>query len=104
MLQRQKEAEQLAKESDLMVVVGGRHSSNTAKLRDICSSYCRTILIETSAELAGLDLNGVHRIGVTAGASTPASIIKEVRKTMSEILNENNQIQEEELSLSLIHI
>ena len=42
---RQKEAEQLAKESDLMVVVGGRHSSNTAKLRDICSSYCRTILI-----------------------------------------------------------
>ena len=95
---RQKEAEQLAKESDLMVVVGGRHSSNTAKLRDICSSYCRTILIETSAELAGLDLNGVHRIGVTAGASTPASIIKEVRKTMSEILNENNQIQEEELS------
>jgi 4-hydroxy-3-methylbut-2-enyl diphosphate reductase len=50
---RQKEAEELSKDCDLMVVIGGRHSSNTAKLADICRRNCRTVAIETSAEWTG---------------------------------------------------
>ena len=83
---RQTEASQIAAESDFMVVIGDRHSSNTGKLFDICKRQCEnTVLIETAAEL---DLNKVsvaESIGVTAGASTPARIIKEVLDTMSEV-------------------
>ncbi len=95
---RQKEAMDLAQKCHRMVVVGGRDSSNTAKLRDICAEYCETYLIERADELpafpAGL------RIGITAGASTPASIIKEVLVTMAEI-NTNEQNFEEMLEESL---
>lgn len=83
---RQNEAAGLACESDLMLVVGGRHSSNTQKLREVCSAQCETVLIETGDELCGVNLSAYRRIGITAGASTPAHIIKEVLKTMSEIL------------------
>lgn len=85
---RQKEARRLAAESDVMIVVGGRHSSNTAKLRDVSAQYCETYLIETAEELKDLPLAGRQNIGITAGASTPASIIKEVLVTMTDI-NEN---------------
>ena len=82
---RQSEADLIAAQSDFMVVIGDRHSSNTGKLFDICKRRCEnTVLIETAAEL---DLSQVRRaanIGVTAGASTPAKIIKEVLDTMSE--------------------
>lgn len=85
---RQKEAKNLAQRCDRMIVVGGRDSSNTAKLRDICAEYCETYLIERADELpvfsAGLS------VGITAGASTPASIIKEVLATMAEVNNEQN--------------
>ena len=85
---RQKEAKTLAQRCDRMIVVGGRDSSNTAKLRDICAEYCETYLIERADELpvfsAGLS------VGITAGASTPASIIKEVLATMAEVNNEQN--------------
>ena len=81
--QRQREAAELAQHSDWMIVIGGRHSSNTAKLREVCSPYCPTTLIETADELPVL--TGVHKVGITAGASTPAHIIKEVLVTMSEI-------------------
>ena len=85
---RQKEAKALAAESDRMIVIGGRHSSNTAKLREVCAVLCpRTYLIETAAELRRDMLLGAEKIGVAAGASTPSGIIKEVIKTMSEILN-----------------
>ena len=84
--ERQNEAAFLAEKNDLMLVVGGRHSSNTQKLWKVCSERCKTVLIETDDELAGLDLSAYRRIGITAGASTPAHIIKEVLKTMSEIL------------------
>ncbi|MBC8570077.1 bifunctional 4-hydroxy-3-methylbut-2-enyl diphosphate reductase/30S ribosomal protein S1 [Zongyangia hominis] len=87
---RQEEAVSLAEKSDLMIVVGGRHSSNTLKLFDICSSICDTVLIETAKELYAYDFGGKIKVGVTAGASTPAFIIKEVQLTMSEILNNNN--------------
>ena len=81
--QRQKEARELAQQCDQMIVVGGKHSSNTAKLKAVCSPYCQTMLIETADELPVLQ--GVHKVGITAGASTPAHIIKEVLVTMSEI-------------------
>ena len=93
--QRQAEAVELAQQSDCMVIVGGRQSSNTAKLRDICSAYCPTILVETAEELPPSWFCGKRNIGVTAGASTPADIIKEVLSTMSEIVN-NNEVQETE--------
>lgn len=82
---RQSEAEQLAAESDLMIVIGGRTSSNTNKLYHICEDKCReTYLIETADEIPLTAVKRAERIGVTAGASTPASIIKEVLVTMSE--------------------
>ena len=85
---RQNEAEELSKNSDAMIVVGGRHSSNTCKLRDTGEANCPTFLIETADELASLDLGKYNVIGVTAGASTPSVIIKEVLKSMSEEIKE----------------
>ena len=90
--ERQSEAAMLAAQNDLMIVVGGRHSSNTQKLAHLCAAYCKTELIETAAELGKFELSAYDKIGITAGASTPAHIIKEVLKTMSEILrNEENE-------------
>ena len=86
---RQLEAEALAKRSDCMIVIGGRFSSNTVKLYRVCEPYCRTYLVERAEEVRKLDLSSCNCIGVTAGASTPAGIIKEVLFTMSEIINEN---------------
>ena len=84
---RQLEAEELARESDAMIVVGGRESSNTAKLRDICLGQCPdTVHIESLSELSLLDPNRyTHKsVGIVAGASTPSDIIEEVYKKMSE--------------------
>lgn len=86
---RQEEAVALAEKNDMMIVVGGRNSSNTAKLTSLCSSVCRTVQIENAEELRGFDFSDIGKIGLTAGASTPARIIKEVQKTMSDIINEN---------------
>ena len=84
---RQSDAAKLAKDSDIMLVVGGRHSSNTVKLYEVCSRYCKTYHIENSDELSSLKLPFAGRIGITAGASTPAYIIKEVQTTMTENVN-----------------
>ncbi len=84
---RQAEAEELARNSDLMVVVGGRHSSNTLKLFSICNRFCPTVHIESAGELDCEYIRQFCRIGVTAGASTPSGIIKEVHQTMSEIID-----------------
>lgn len=81
---RQSDAAELAKASDIMLVVGGRHSSNTVKLYEVCSRYCKTYHIENSDELRSLKLPDAEKIGITAGASTPAYIIKEVQTTMAE--------------------
>lgn len=81
---RQQEAADLSKKVDVMLVVGGRHSSNTCKLRDVCDANTDTFLIETADELKDIDLSKYKSVGVTAGASTPSLIIKEVLKTMSE--------------------
>ena len=85
---RQEEARSLSKECDAVIVIGGRHSSNTCKLRDVCSENTPTFLIETASELSGIDLSSYKVIGVTAGASTPSVIIKEVLKSMSEEIKE----------------
>ena len=82
---RQKEAAMLSLKNDAMVVIGGRHSSNTSKLYDVCKQNCEhTIQIETADELNKDFFENVFKVGVVAGASTPAAIIKEVIKTMSE--------------------
>ncbi len=91
---RQQEALSLSKRSDAMIVVGGRTSSNTAKLKAVCEQNCPTFLVETAKELFEYDLSRFSSIGVTAGASTPAGIIKEVLSTMSEILNEQTNSEE----------
>ncbi len=90
--ERQHSAERLAKRADLMLVVGGRNSSNTGKLAEICSRYCRTVYIESASELSKQILRGLRSdsiIGITAGASTPAYTIKEVHFKMSEIITNN---------------
>ena len=77
---RQKEAIQIAEKVDAMIVIGGKHSSNTQKLYEICKSRCEnTCYIQ---ELVDLDLNelkSIGSVGITAGASTPNNIIKEVQ-------------------------
>lgn len=93
---RQNEALKLSKECDMMIVAGGRHSSNTLKLRDICQQNCKTHLVESYRELYDLDFSGVKFLGISAGASTPAYIIKEVEQTMSEILNNEENFNFEE--------
>lgn len=94
---RQQEAISLARESDLMVVIGGRESSNTQKLRQICEKECDTVLIQTVDELDSALLVGRRQIGVTAGASTPAYIIKEAIYTMDEMIKAN---MEEEMDFA----
>ena len=91
---RQSDARTLAQRSDLMLVVGGRHSSNTVKLFEVCSEYCKTYHIENADELLSLHLPAAEKIGITAGASTPAYIIKEVQTNMTE--NENLTTNQEE--------
>ena len=90
--ERQISAEELAKTVDLMVVIGGKHSSNTIKLFDICKKYCKNAIhIESIDEILELikDMNHISSIGVTAGASTPDWIIKEAIDKMNTIsLNE----------------
>ena len=76
--ERQKEAYELAQKSDAMIVLGGRHSSNTQKLYSICKSVCEnTFLLEHIGELNSVCNFDSQRVGITAGASTPAVIIKE---------------------------
>ena len=78
-----------------MIVIGDRHSSNTGKLFDICKRQCpNTVLIETSDELDYAQVQAANKIGVTAGASTPARIIKEVLDTMSEIKSGETNVNE----------
>lgn len=91
---RQSEAEIISGKSDLMLVIGGRHSSNTNKLYQICLKKCsETYLIESAEELPFSAISRADRIGITAGASTPESIIKEVLVTMTE---EIKKIEESE--------
>ena len=85
---RQSEAAELSEVCHAMVVVGDPKSSNTGRLAMICREHCdKVFLVDNAAELKAEDFAGVTDVGITAGASTPAWIIKEVNKTMSEITN-----------------
>ena len=82
---RQEAASKLAQEVDLMIVIGGKHSSNTIKLAEICRNYVPTFHIEGAQELQSSWFQDKFKIGVTAGASTPDWIIKEVVEQMEKI-------------------
>ena len=85
---RQSEAAELSEVCHAMVVVGDPSSSNTGRLAMICREHCdKVFLVDNAAELKAEDFSGATDVGITAGASTPAWIIKEVNKTMSEITN-----------------
>ena len=97
---RQTEAKELAKKSDAMIVIGGSHSSNTRKLFEICKKECEnTYYIQTLSDLDLEQFKSFQSVGITAGASTPYHIIKEVHTRMSEMSFE--QLLEE--SLVTIH-
>ena len=78
----------MAQESDCCVVIGGHNSSNTQKLKEVCEQYAPTFRIENAGELNLKMLTGYQKIGVTAGASTPYLVIKEVLTRMSELENQ----------------
>ena len=96
---RQSEARLISQQVDLMLIVGGRESSNTKKLYDVCRQFAPSYLIEDKSELPVDAVKHARRIGVTAGASTPAGIIEEVISAMSENVN-NNQENQEEISFA----
>ena len=77
---RQEAALELAENVDIMIVVGGKNSANTSRLAQLCAIKCKTYHIETAAELQEDWMKDVNKIGITAGASTPDWIIKEVYK------------------------
>ena len=92
---RQSEAAELAAMVDVMVVVGDRKSANTQHLTEICCERCpRVYQIEGASELEPNFLKGCSVAGLTAGASTPASIIKEVNETMSEEIKNTEAMEE----------
>ena len=91
---RQQEAEGLSQRCDLMVVIGGHHSSNTQKLVKVAARHTRAVSVETADELRPEWFSGVRRVGVTAGASTPSSIIEEVLNRMSEEIRDEMSFAE----------
>ena len=92
---RQDSCAKLAKESDAMVVIGGKNSSNTAKLFEISKTYCaNSFFAENISDLPLKELEKYNKIGVSAGASTPQSAIKEVIAKMSEVITNQNAPKE----------
>src|SRR5712691_34730 len=83
---RQDAARALAGQVDAFYVIGGRHSSNSVKLLAVCQEQCvKSFLIETPAEINPQDIEGIERVGVTAGASTPNWLIDQVVRRLHEI-------------------
>ena len=91
---RQQEAEDLSQKCDLMVIIGGHHSSNTQKLVQVAARHTRAVSVETAADLNPEWFKGVQTVGVTAGASTPSSIIEEVLNSMSEEIRDDMSFEE----------
>ena len=78
-------ATRLARKSQLVIVIGGHNSANTKRLAEACSSIVETHLVETAEEIAQSWLDGKHRIGITAGASTPDEAIQEVTAKLNSL-------------------
>ena len=91
---RQQEAEDLSQRCDHMIVIGGHHSSNTQKLLQVAARHTTAITVETADELDRTWLQGAETVGVTAGASTPSSIIEEVLNCMSEEIRDDMSFAE----------
>ena len=73
------EAKEIASKVDAMIVIGGKNSSNTQKLYEICLNECKnTYYIQTLSDFDPESVNSVRSVGITAGASTPKNIIEEV--------------------------
>ena len=83
--QRQAAAIELARKVDLMLVIGGKNSANTTRLAQLCADECKTYHIETVNEVQDNWFDKIEKIGITAGASTPDWIIKEVYKKCQKI-------------------
>ena len=97
--QRQDAAAELAANSDAMVVIGDKSSSNSRKLNDICSKFCPAVyFIEKFDDLPLQELKKYYKIGVAASASAPQQIILEVIANMSEVLKEQNTEMNEMLA------
>ena len=87
---RQTEAESLSCQSDIMIVIGGKESSNTSKLVQVCKKHCeKTFWVQTKDDIELDKIGDANNIGITAGASTPDSLIMEVKETMSKIMEES---------------
>lgn len=84
---RQKSAEKLAKNVDLMIVIGGKNSGNTTRLYEICKKKTKTYHIETEADIKESWFKNSKKVGITAGASTPDWIIKQVENKIKEIIS-----------------
>lgn len=90
--ERQESCMETAKNSDIMIIIGDRDSSNTRKLYEISKKYCKnTYFVENKKYLPLKEIEKCNRIGVAAGASTPERIIKEVIATMSELFTESKE-------------
>jgi len=90
---RQAEAAEIAEKVDLMFVIGSRNSSNTKKLYEICKAKCEnTYMVQTSGELPPVNIKNIKKVGVTAGASTPDWIIKEVIQKMEELNKQSSEM------------
>ena len=96
--ERQTEAAALAERSDTMIVIGSKSSSNTLKLYEVCRAKCpRTYLVESAADLQTIDFSESQTVSITAGASTPYSVIQEVEETMAEQMENFEELLEKSL-------
>ncbi len=94
---RQEETKKIAIQSDMMLVIGSKNSSNTQKLYEISKKYCdTTYLIETYGDLPPINIKKINTLGITAGASTPERTIKEVIEKMDELNKQENEMSFEE--------
>ncbi|MCL2424759.1 MAG: bifunctional 4-hydroxy-3-methylbut-2-enyl diphosphate reductase/30S ribosomal protein S1 [Oscillospiraceae bacterium] len=101
-LKRQQESEEIAKVADTMIVIGDRNSSNSLKLSDICKQYCSNVLfIQNADDINYACVKQSEVVGITAGASTPAFIIKEVTRKMKEETNMDGIQVEQEVNETL---
>lgn len=89
---RQSAAEKLAKEVDVMMVIGGKNSGNTTRLYQICSKITKTYHIENVDEIEKNWFDNVENIGITAGASTPDWIIENIKRRIKDVCNKNSLV------------
>ncbi|MBO5313190.1 MAG: 4-hydroxy-3-methylbut-2-enyl diphosphate reductase [Clostridia bacterium] len=96
---RQTEAMELSQKCDVMFVIGGRDSSNTSKLVQVCKKYCpKTFWIQTASDIMFEEVGLTNIIGITAGASTPDSLIQEVKETMENLTENFAELLDQEMA------